>query len=177
SLAHRQKATFSWGIARLVPGSRRVACPRLCVGMEPPSLARRSIEMFQSRTHTEVRCRRPHRARLRSGYSMLEVMLASTICVTAIVPALAMLRDGIALGDIIDTRHLLLTYSVSKMEEQLAVVGATWATGTVTGNFAADGQSSIRFSVTRSDAVVDGGIVNKLMVVTVTTYSDDNGNN
>ena len=113
---------------------------------------------------------------LRRGYSMLEVVLASSICLTALVPALAMLRDGIALGDIIDTRHLLLTYSVSKMEDQLAVVGATWPTGTVTGNFASDGQSSIRYSVTRSDAVIDGGIVGKLMVVTVTTYSDDNGN-
>jgi hypothetical protein len=108
---------------------------------------------------------------------MLEVVLASSICLTAIVPALAMLRDGIALGDIIDTRHLLLTYSVSKMEEQLAIIGATWPTGTVTGNFASDGQSSIRYSVARSDAVVDGGVVGKLMVVTVTVYSDDNGNN
>jgi hypothetical protein len=104
-------------------------------------------------------------------------MLASSICITAIVPALAMLRDGIALGEIIDTRHLLLTYSVSKMEEQLAVIGATWPTGTITGNFASDGQSTLRYSVIRSDAVVDGGIVGKLMVVTVTTYSDDNGNN
>jgi hypothetical protein len=107
---------------------------------------------------------------------MIEVVLASSICITAIVPALAMLRDGIALGEIIDTRHLLLTYGVSKMEEQLAIVGATWTTGTTTGNFASDGQSSIRFSVTRSDAVVDGGVVGKLMTVTVTTYSDDNGN-
>jgi hypothetical protein len=107
---------------------------------------------------------------------MLEVVLASSICMTALVPALAVLRDGIALGDTIDTRHLLLTYSVSKLEEQLGIVAATWATGTVTGNFASDGQASIRFTVTRSDAVVDGGIVGKLMVVTVTTYSDDNGN-
>src|SRR3954469_17769638 len=97
------------------------------------------------------------RAPLRRGYSMLEVLLAASICLTAIVPALAMLRDGIALGDIVDTRHLLLTYSVSKMEEQLAIIGANWPTGTVTGNFASDGQSNIRFSVTRSDAVVDGG--------------------
>src|SRR3954447_16282600 len=116
------------------------------------------------------------RAPMHRGYSMLEVVLASSICLTALVPALAMLRDGIALGDIIDTRHLLLNYGVSKMEEQLASIGATWPTGTITGNFAADGQSTIRYSVTRSDAVVDGGIVGKLMVVTVTTYSDDNGN-
>ena len=100
--------------------------------------------------------------RLRRAYSLLEVVLASSICATAIVPALAVLRDGIALGEIIDTRHLLLTYGVSKMEEQLAIVGATWTTGTVTGNFASDGQSSIRFSVTRSDAAVSGGIIESI---------------
>jgi hypothetical protein len=116
------------------------------------------------------------KAIVRRGYTMLEVVLASSICLTAIVPALSMLRDGIALGDIIDTRHLLLQYGVSKMEEQLAVIGATWTTGTLTGNFASDGQSSIRYAVTKSDAVVDGGVVGKLMVVTVTTYNDANGN-
>ena len=112
----------------------------------------------------------------RRAYSLLEVVLASAICASALVPALAVLRDGVALGDVIDTRHLLLTYGVSKMEEQLAVVGATWSTGTVIGNFASDGQSSIRFSVTRSDAPASGGITDKLMNVSVTTFSDDNGN-
>ena len=112
----------------------------------------------------------------RRAYSLLEVVLASAICASALVPALAVLRDGVALGDIIDTRHLLLTYGVSKMEEQLAVIGATWSTGTVTGNFASDGQSSIRFNVTRSDAPASGGITNQLMNVSVTTFSDDNGN-
>jgi hypothetical protein len=116
------------------------------------------------------------RAHVRSAYSLLEVVLASAICASALVPALAFMRDGVALGDIIDTKHLLLTYGVSKMEEQLAVVGATWATGTTTGNFASDGQSSIRFSVTRSDSPAGGGLTNQLMVISVTTYSDDNGN-
>ena len=117
-----------------------------------------------------------NRAGARRGYSMLEVMLASTICLTALVPALAILRDGMTLGDTIDKRHLLLTYSVSKMEEQLAVAAAAWTTGTLTGNFATDGHTSVRYNVTRSDAAAAGGIVGKLMVVTVTTYSDDNGN-
>jgi hypothetical protein len=118
---------------------------------------------------------RPHGS-ARGAYSLLEVVLASAICASALVPALAVLRDGVALGDIIDTRHLLLTYGVSKMEEQLAVVSATWPTGTVTGNFAADGQPGIRFSCTKSDAPASGGITNLLMNVSVTTYSDDNGN-
>jgi hypothetical protein len=127
---------------------------------------------------TPYRCRTAVRSirRARRAYSLLEVVLASTICASALVPALAVLRDGVALGEIIDTRHLLLTYGVSKMEEQLAVVGATWATGTVTGNFASDGQSSIRFSVTRSDSAGSGGITDQLMNVSVTTFSDDNGN-
>jgi hypothetical protein len=112
----------------------------------------------------------------RRAYSLLEVVLASTICATALVPALAVLRDGIALGDIIDTRHLLLTYGVSKMEEHLAIIGATWATGTAAGDFATDGQPNIRFSVTRSDSAASGGITNQLMNVSVTTYSDDNAN-
>ena len=128
--------------------------------------------MRKSRS-TTVRIR--HDARC--AYSLLEVVLASAICASALVPALAVMRDGAALADIIDTRHMLLTYGVSKMEEQLAIVGATWATGTVTGNFASDGQSSIRFAVTRSDSAGSGGITNQLMSVTVTTYSDDNGNN
>jgi len=125
-----------------------------------------------------IRCRwkSSRRAASSRGYSLLEVVLASTICASCLVPALAVLRDGIALGDIIDTRHLLLTYGVSKMEEQLAIVGATWATGTANGNFASDNQPKIRFSVTRSDAPASGGITNQLMVVTVTTYSDDNAN-
>jgi hypothetical protein len=114
--------------------------------------------------------------RYRRAYSLLEVVLASTICASALVPALAVMRDGMTLCDIVDTRHLLLLYGVSKMEEQLAIVGATWATGTVTGNFASDGQSNIRYSVTRTDAPASGGITNQLMVITVTTFSDDNGN-
>jgi hypothetical protein len=126
---------------------------------------------------TLIKRRRTDRVvRAPRGYSLLEVVLASAICLTALVPALAVLRDGMTLGDIIDTRHLLLSYGVSKMEEQLAIVGATWTTGTATGSYASDGHASIRFTATRSDAVVDGGIVGKLMVVTVTTYSDANGN-
>ena len=113
--------------------------------------------------------------RTRNAYSLLEVVLASAICASALVPALAFLRDGMTLADIIDKRHLLLMYGVSKMEEQLAVVAATWTTGTVTGDFAADGHANIRFTVTRSDEPASGGIANRLMNVSVTTYSDDDG--
>lgn len=102
-------------------------------------------------------------------------MLAAGICATALVPALALLRDGMTLADNIDTRHLLLVYGVSKMEEHLAIVAASWTTGTANGDFAADGHANVRFSVSRSDNPANGGITGRLMSVTVTTYSDDDG--
>jgi hypothetical protein len=108
-----------------------------------------------------------------AGYSLLEVVLASAICSTALVPALALLRDGMTLADSIDKRHLLLIYGVSKMEEQMAIAAATWSEGSASGDFAADGHANIRFDASRSDDPVGGGIADRLMSVSVTTYSDD----
>ena len=116
------------------------------------------------------------RHRAPKAYSLLEVVLAASICAAALVPALAFMRDGLTLADTINTRHLLLVYGVSKMEEQLAIVAASWSTGTITGDFSADGAAGIRFSAARTDAPASGGITNRLMNVTVTVYSDDNGN-
>jgi hypothetical protein len=111
--------------------------------------------------------------RQRSAYSLLEVVLAAAICASALVPSLAFLRDSVTLGDIIDKRHLMTIYGVSKLEEQMAVVAATWATGTVSGDFAADGHANIRYTITRSDNPASGGVTNRLMNISVTTYSDD----
>ncbi|MEX2317814.1 MAG: hypothetical protein WD669_11720 [Pirellulales bacterium] len=107
------------------------------------------------------------------GYSLLEVVLASAICTTALVTALAILREGVSNAGKIDTRHLMLIYGVSKMEEQLAVVAASWATGTLNGDFASDGFADIRFTATRTDNPASGGITNQLMSISVTVYSDD----
>jgi hypothetical protein len=115
------------------------------------------------------------RHRARKAYSLLEVVLAAGICASALVPALALLRDSSTVADNIDKRHLMLVYGVSKMEEQLAVVAASWTTGTVNGDFAADGHANIRFAITRSDTPANGGISGRLMNVSVTTYSDDDG--
>jgi hypothetical protein len=111
-----------------------------------------------------------------AGYSLLEVVLASSICTAALVPALALMRDGMGAAGTIDAQHLMLVYGVSKLEEQLAVVAATWATSTLSGDFAADGQANIRYTVTRSDAPANGGLTNRLMNVSVTVYYDANGN-
>lgn len=111
------------------------------------------------------------------AYSLLEVVLATGICAVALVPALALLRDGMQLADRIDTRHLLLICAVSKMEEQMAIVAANWTTGTFHGNFSADGHHNIRYTVLCSDDPSNGGIAGRLMSVVVTTYRDEDGDN
>src|SRR5262249_38272436 len=105
------------------------------------------------------------RQSIRRGYSLLEVMLASAICATALVPAMAILRDGLRNATTIDTRHMLLLYGVQKMEEQLAVIGSTWTTATLNGDFATEGHSDIRYTLSRSDAAASGGMSNRLMAV------------
>ncbi|MEM6331571.1 MAG: hypothetical protein AAF790_15170 [Planctomycetota bacterium] len=123
--------------------------------------------------------RTPHHtktpARRRGGYSLLEVVMAVALVSGTLAPALALIRDGLALSEQTDQKSLLANYAVSKIEEHLALVAASWASGTATGDFAADGHSGIRFIVTRSDAVSDGGIVGELMHIGVTTYIDDDG--
>jgi hypothetical protein len=114
--------------------------------------------------------------RSRCAYSLLEVGLASSLCATAIVPALALMRDGMSNLTKIDTDHMLLLYGVQKMEEQQAICARSWTTGSTTGNFSADGHSEIRYSVTRSDSAGSGGITNRLMYISVTTYNDANSN-
>jgi hypothetical protein len=116
------------------------------------------------------------RRRARGAYSLLEVVLASTICLTALVPALALMRDGLSNATKIDTRQRLLVYGISKMEEQLAIIAATWAAGSASGDFSLDGAAGLRFAATRSDSAGNGGITNRLMSVSVTVYSDDNSN-
>jgi hypothetical protein len=103
-------------------------------------------------------------------------MLASAICATVLVPAIALLRDGLELADSIDARHQILLCGVSKMEEQLAIVAATWSSGNMAGDFAADGYQGIRYTATRSDSVASGGITGRLMAVSVTAYRDENAN-
>ena len=101
--------------------------------------------------------------------------MASTLAGIALVGALAMLRDGVEASRTIDQRQLMTGYGVSKLEEQLALVAGNWASGTVSGDFAADGNSAIRYVATRSDAAANGGLVNRLMHIQVTTYYDADG--
>jgi hypothetical protein len=93
-------------------------------------------------------------------------MLASALCAVALVPALAIIRDGISFAQQIDKRHQLLLYGVSKLEEQLSTVAAldtAWpGAAPPPGNFSAEGHPNIRYVVTWSDNPV-------------TTFYDEDG--
>ena len=115
-------------------------------------------------------------ARKRRGMSLTEVLAATVILGTTIVPALQFVRDGMTLSRDNETRHAITNFCISKMEEHLALSAAAWTNGTFTGDFTSEGYSSIKFTVTRSDAVASGGVVGKLMAVTVTVWNDTNGN-
>ncbi|HZZ73523.1 MAG TPA: hypothetical protein VFE24_14820 [Pirellulales bacterium] len=108
--------------------------------------------------------------------SLLEVVAATCLLATAIYPALQFVRDGLAISRDNETRAAVSNFCVSKLEEHLALAAANWTNGTYTGNFASEGYASLRYSVTRSDAVAAGGVVGSLMAITVTVWNDANAN-
>lgn len=114
----------------------------------------------------------------RTAYSLLELVLAVALVGGTLVPALALMRDGMELSRTTDQRLLLSNYAVQKLEERLALVAAGWTTpvdDSTTGDLAADGFSSIRYIVTWSDLAANGGLPDQLMHITVTAYLDEDG--
>jgi hypothetical protein len=114
--------------------------------------------------------------RLRRGFSLLETLMAGTVLAVVLVPALAAMKRGLELARDVETVQMTTTLCVSKMEEHLALVAHDFSTGNFSGNFAAEGYSNIRFTAARSDTVLAGGIPDRLMVVSVSVWQDDNGN-
>lgn len=115
---------------------------------------------------------RPQRRNQRRAQTLLELVAATTIIATALVPALRIMRDSIKVGRKTETANLLATLSASKLEEHLALTAANWSTATAAGTFAAEGYPLVRFQVTRSDSASDGGIPNSLMAITSTVWED-----
>lgn len=113
---------------------------------------------------------------MRSGYSLLELVMSVALMGGMLVPALELIRKGMELSTEIDQRQLLAGYASSQLEERMATVAASWTTGTFIGDYSSDGMSNIRFTTTCSDAVADGGVVDTLMVITTVTYLDANAN-
>ena len=111
----------------------------------------------------------------RSGNSLLEVLAASALIGAILVPTLEVMRDAMTMSREIDVQNLLNLYAVSELERQMGTVAANWSNATFDGDFASEGHANIRYTGSRSDALVDGGIPDRLMTLTVTTYDDADG--
>jgi hypothetical protein len=116
----------------------------------------------------------PQRATRHSGYSLVEVVAAIALMGATLVPTVEFIRYGMERSLDDDRRQLLALYAVSQVEERLGVVAATWAEGTLSGDYASDGHPDIRFVTACSDEVASGGIVDTLMDIRSTVYYDAN---
>lgn len=116
------------------------------------------------------------RVKGKSGFSLLEMAFATALLAGTLVPALAVMRDAIAISRETETRALLVNYAVLKIEEYASLAIATWGEATNTEDFTADGYANIMCISTTSDEPSDGGIVDGLMSVEVTVFDDENGN-
>jgi prepilin-type N-terminal cleavage/methylation domain-containing protein len=119
--------------------------------------------------------RRPFRTP-RRGFSLLEMIAATALTAGTLAPALAVMRDAMAVSREGAKRNLLANYAVKVLEEQSAIVMQNWTNATSSGNFSSDGNNTLKWIAVKSDAPASGGLTNRLMHIQVTTYEDANGN-
>ncbi len=113
--------------------------------------------------------------RQRTAFSLLEMVMASTLLAGSLVPTLAAIRDAMAKSRDLSRRNLLSNYAVSILESKTALNMYTWSNSNTIGNFAIDGHPKVRFIEVSSDDPADGGIVNQLMHIQVTVFDDADG--
>lgn len=106
------------------------------------------------------------------GFSLLEMVFATALLAGTLAPALAVMRDAMALSRETTVRSLLNNYAVQKLEEHSALSIGSWTNGSDANTFSGDGHPDIAYTVTRSDNPANGGITGSLMHVRVTVFED-----
>lgn len=108
----------------------------------------------------------------RPAFSLLEMMAATALVAGTLAPALAVMRDAMAISREAVQRSLVANYAVHVVESQAAAVMQNWTSATATGNFSSDGYATIKYIAVRSDLPANGGISGRLMNIQVTAYQD-----
>lgn len=121
-------------------------------------------------------CHETQRRQAPQGFSLLEMAFATALLAGTLVPALAVMRDAMAVSRETTSRSLMASYAVQKLEEQIALGMAAWTNDTDANNFAGDGHPEIAFNSVRSDNPADGGITGSVMHLEVTLFEDLNNN-
>lgn len=111
-----------------------------------------------------------------SGYSLLEVVLATLLMGVVIVPAMNFMTSAVQAGHELDVWNQMNVLAVGKLEEQSAIAAATFEEISSSGAFSGTGLAGLRYTVSRTTSPPAGGIPDKLMVVEVRVWRDDNGN-
>lgn len=111
-----------------------------------------------------------------SGYSLLEVVVATLLMGLVIVPAMNFMTSAIRAGHELDLWNQMNVLAVGKLEEQLAIAATTFEEASSSGAFSGTGLGGVRYTVSRTTSPAAGGISDKLMVVEVRVWHDDNGN-
>jgi hypothetical protein len=106
---------------------------------------------------------------------LLEMLAATALVAGTLAPALAVMRDAMAVSREGVQRGLAANYAVYVLENQAALVMQNWTNGTVTGNFSSDGYATIKYTAVKSDDPGNGGLTNRLMHIQVTAYEDKDG--
>ena len=73
------------------------------------------------------------RAGARRGFSLVEMMAATALVAGTLAPALAVMRDAMAVSREGVRRSLVANYAVQVLESQAALVMQNWTNGTVDG--------------------------------------------
>lgn len=111
-------------------------------------------------------------SRHNAAYSLVEVVAAVALMAATLVPAISFVRDAMEVSVEADERQLICLYAVSQVEALLAATAHTWAGGTQSGDYSADGRADIRFEAVADDATLSGGIPGSLMNIEATVYVD-----
>ena len=122
------------------------------------------------RPQTKKSCQARSRA-VPSGFSLLEMVFATALLAGTLAPALAVMRDAMALSRETTVRALLANYAVQKLEEHVALGIGSWTNATDSNTFAADGHPEIAYNVSRSDNPAYG-ITGSLTHIMVTVFED-----
>ena len=116
----------------------------------------------------------------KKGFSLLEMVAATTIIATFLVPALSVVRDSMAKSREMNHRNVLSTYAGHFLEYYTSLAANNWTSAScfsTSFSFAApDGYAAIRIEITMSDNPSDGGLTGQLSHVQVTAYDDVNLN-
>ena len=114
---------------------------------------------------------------LRKGNTLIELVAATTVLAIALVPALRLMRDALAVEEEIEYAAAMSTLCVNQLEQSLAKTEAAWNTTAESGSYSSLGYSRLKYTVSKSDAPANGGLTNRLIAITATVWDDADSDN